>query len=72
MCWVRALEKEILMKRVRKAAAFRAWFDKIGTGFVHWQLPLCLVCDCVWHLLLGYAAHSRWEQAQLEVLGVSV
>lgn len=60
------------MSRVWKATGFRAWFDEIGAGFVHWQLLLCLVCVCLCLAAFGSAAHSRWEQAQLEVLGVSV
>lgn len=43
-------------------SGFRAWFDKAGAGFVHGQLPLCLVCECLCLTAL----------AQLEVLGVSV
>lgn len=62
MCWVRALEKEIVMSRVWKAAAFRAWFDKIRAGFVPWQLPLCLAWGCWCLAALGSAAHCRWGQ----------
>lgn len=39
-------------------SGFRAWFDKIGTGFVHGQLPLCLLCDCLWLAALGSAASA--------------